>query len=145
MNDKINETSGGASPPEGVVSADGVTDAGGEGDGARQPAEANFTNFLLSLATSALVHMGEIDDPSLEGIPKNLAMAKHTIDTLDMLKEKTKGNLDEEELKLMERVLYDLRMRYLKAAGPPGGEPAESVSAGGESAEGVSNDKKKAD
>ena len=80
------------------------------------PPQVDFSNFVLSLATSALVHMGEVKDPALEGVEKNLPMSKHTIDALDMIKEKTKGNLDEKELKLLENVLYELRMRYMKLA-----------------------------
>ncbi|MBP7766205.1 MAG: DUF1844 domain-containing protein [Deltaproteobacteria bacterium] len=77
----------------------------------------NFTNFVISLSTSALFHFG--DFPEFEGgkAEKNLPAAKQTIDILDMLREKTKGNLDENETSLIEGVLYELKMRYVKEKG----------------------------
>jgi hypothetical protein len=74
----------------------------------------NFTNFVLSLSTSALFHFGDI--PEIEGgaAQKNLPAAKQTIDILDMLHEKTKGNLDKDESALIQGVLYELKMRYVK-------------------------------
>jgi len=79
--------------------------------------EIDFTNFILSLSTSALIQLGEIQDPFTQKSAKNLPLAKQTIDLIGMLKEKTKGNLSPEEEKIIEYVLYDLRMRYVKAAG----------------------------
>jgi hypothetical protein len=79
--------------------------------------EIDFTNFILSLSTSALIQLGEIQDPFTQKAEKNLPLAKQTIDLIGMLKEKTKGNLSPEEEKVIEYVLYDLRMRYVKAAG----------------------------
>jgi hypothetical protein len=79
--------------------------------------EIDFTNFILSLSTSALIQLGEIQDPFTQKSAKNLPLAKQTIDLIGMLKEKTKGNLSPEEDKVFEHVLYDLRMRYVKAAG----------------------------
>jgi hypothetical protein len=78
--------------------------------------EINFINFMLSLSTSALIQLGEIQDPLTKEIVKNLPLAKQTIDLIAMLMEKTKGNLTSDEEKLMEQVLYDLRMRYVRAA-----------------------------
>jgi len=80
-------------------------------------AEIDFTNFILSLSTSALIQLGEVQDPFTQKSTKNLPLAKQTIDLIGMLKEKTKGNLSPEEEKVIEYVLYDLRMRYVKAAG----------------------------
>lgn len=79
--------------------------------------EINFTNFILSLSTSALIQLGEVQDPFTQELAKNLPLAQQTIDMIGMLKEKTKGNLSSEEEKIIEYVLYDLRMRYVKAAG----------------------------
>ena len=79
--------------------------------------EIDFTNFVLSLSTSALIQLGEIQDPFTQKLAKNLPLAKQTIDLIGMLKEKTKGNLSAEEEKVVEYILYDLRMRYVKAAG----------------------------
>jgi hypothetical protein len=80
-------------------------------------AEIDFTNFVLSLSTSALIQLGEIQDPFTQKSGRNLPLAKQTIDLIGMLKEKTKGNLSPEEEKVIEYILYDLRMKYVKAAG----------------------------
>ena len=79
--------------------------------------EITFPNLLFSLSTSALIQLGEIQDPMSRQTMKNLPLAKQTIDLIGMLKEKTKGNLTSDEEKLMENMLYDLKMRYVKAAG----------------------------
>jgi hypothetical protein len=68
------------------------------------------------LSTSALIQLGEVQDPFTEKTAKNLPLAKQTIDLIGMLKEKTKGNLTPEEGKMIEYILYDLRMRYVKAS-----------------------------
>jgi hypothetical protein len=78
--------------------------------------EVNFNSLIFSLSSSALLHLGEIADPATGTKKKDLALAKHTIDTLAMLKEKTKGNLDEEEERFLESILADLRWRYVKGA-----------------------------
>jgi hypothetical protein len=77
----------------------------------------NFTNFILSLSTSALYHFG--DFPDLEGgkTQKNLPAVKQTIDILDMLLVKTKNNLDENESQLIQQVIYELKMRFIKEKG----------------------------
>jgi len=77
--------------------------------------EINFINFLFSLSTSALIQLGEIEDPISRRVDKNLPLAKQTNDLIGMLKEKTKGNLTPNEGTMMENILYDLRMRYVKA------------------------------
>jgi len=74
----------------------------------------NFTNFVLSLSTSALYHFGDFPDPDGGKTEKNLPAVKQTIDILDMLHEKTKGNLDENESQLIDGVLYELKMRFVK-------------------------------
>ena len=78
--------------------------------------EVNFTSLVFSLSSSALFHLGEIADPQTGENKKDLPLAKHAIDTIAMLKEKTDGNLTEEEKKFVETVLTDLRWRYVKDA-----------------------------
>ena len=78
--------------------------------------EVNFSSFLLSLSSSVLLHLGEIPDPQSGGKKKDMALAKQSIDILTLLKEKTEGNLTEEEKNLLENLLYDLRMRFVKAS-----------------------------
>jgi len=79
--------------------------------------EITFTNLILSVSTSALIQLGEVEDPISKTPSKNLPLAKQTIDLIGMLKEKTKGNLSPEEEKILENILYDLRLRYIKASG----------------------------
>ncbi|MDY0039288.1 MAG: DUF1844 domain-containing protein [Desulforhabdus sp.] len=76
--------------------------------------EVVFSTFILSLSSSALLHLGEIPDPSSQATEIDLPMAKHIIDTIGMLQEKTKGNLDPEEERLVNTLLYDLRLRYVQ-------------------------------
>jgi len=73
----------------------------------------NFSHIVITLAQTAYVHLGVIEDPFSKKKDKNLEQAKFAIDTLDILKEKTKGNLTKEEQDLLEDVLYDLHMKYL--------------------------------
>jgi hypothetical protein len=78
--------------------------------------EINFSSFILSLSSSTLLHLGEIADPQSGGKKKDLALAKQSIDIISLLKDKTKGNLTQEEGKLLDHLLYDLRMRFVKAS-----------------------------
>jgi hypothetical protein len=78
----------------------------------------DFHTFVLSLGSSALLHLGEIENPNDGVSQKDLPLAKHTIDILVMLEEKTKGNLSTAEERLMESLLYDLRLRYVEAMKP---------------------------
>jgi hypothetical protein len=74
----------------------------------------DFTTFLLSLASSVLVHLGELESPEGPQAP-NLPLAKQTIDILGLLANKTRGNLTAEEDKLLTHLLYDLRLKYVDA------------------------------
>jgi Domain of unknown function (DUF1844) len=78
--------------------------------------EVNFSTLIFSLSSSALFHLGEIADPQTGEKKKDLPLAKHSIDSIVMLREKTKGNLTEEEQKFVDSVLTDLQWRYVKAA-----------------------------
>jgi hypothetical protein len=76
----------------------------------------DFSTFVISLGTSALYHMGVVKGPDGEDPEqKNLPLARQTIDTLEMLAEKTRGNLDGQEAKLLESLLFELRMRYVES------------------------------
>lgn len=77
----------------------------------------DFSNFVLSLNASALIHLGDIPDPQSRERLVNLPAAKHTIEILEIIKTKTTGNLDGEEEKLLDDVLYNLRMKYVKDIG----------------------------
>ncbi len=80
-----------------------------------------FENFVISLSSSALVYMGELPEPTTGKKQVDLKMAKHAIDTLDMLKEKTRGNLSEEEEKLLTELLADLKLKFVKLQKGEGG------------------------
>jgi coproporphyrinogen III oxidase-like Fe-S oxidoreductase len=88
-------------------------------EGGFVPPEPDFNFFITSLALQTTIALGVIENPMTNKKEENLAQAKFLIDTLGVLKEKTKGNLTNEEEKLLENVLYELRMQYVgKAKGP---------------------------
>ncbi len=88
------------------------TDAN-EGPSVAMP-EINFSTFILSLNSSALVHLGLETDPSTGTQKPNLPLAKQTIDILAMLSDKTSGNLTNDEQHLLTNILYELRLMYVK-------------------------------
>ncbi len=81
-------------------------------------AAIDFSTFVLSLGTSALYQLGEIGDSESgaeEPVEPNLPVARQTIDVLEMLTEKTRGNLTDTESKLLESILYELHMKFVEA------------------------------
>ena len=83
----------------------------------RPPADlppANFANFILSLASSAQMCLGLAPNPFTGQVEKDLAQAKHSLDLMGMIQEKTKGNLTKEEEQLLQVILTDLRLRYVE-------------------------------
>jgi hypothetical protein len=74
----------------------------------------DFTTFVLSLATSALISLGEVKGKGDDKV--DLPLARQTIDTISMLQEKTRGNLSGEEERLVNQVLFDLRMKFVEVA-----------------------------
>ncbi len=80
--------------------------------------QITFSLFVLSLSASAEIHLGQLPPPGSDAPARpNLKEAAHLIEVIAMLKEKTVGNLEESEERLVDAVLYDLRMRYVEAAG----------------------------
>ncbi len=77
-------------------------------------AEALFTQLVLSFQAAAWQQMGKVQSIMTGKIDRNLVMAKHSIDMLAMLEEKTEGKLTEDETKYLKHVLYELRMNYLE-------------------------------
>ena len=75
--------------------------------------QVTFSTFILSLASTALVQLGEVPNPETGRTEQNLALGKHTIDVLDMLRAKTQACLDNEEKRLLDGILYELRMKYV--------------------------------
>lgn len=76
-----------------------------------------FSTFIMSLNASVLVSLGVMKDPATGGENKNLILGKQTIDLLDMLQEKTAGNLTPDESKMLNNILYDLKIIYVKETG----------------------------
>ena len=76
--------------------------------------EVTFMAFIMSLNTSALFHLGEIADPQTGEKMIDFSLARHAIDTLVLLREKTKGNLDSDESEMLKNVLYDVKMRFVQ-------------------------------
>jgi uncharacterized protein DUF1844 len=75
-----------------------------------------FTGFILSLATTAAVHFGDIADPATgERVEPNLEAASQMIELIALMQEKTKGNLSDNEARLVDDLLYELRMRFVQA------------------------------
>jgi len=80
--------------------------------------EMSFATLVLSLSTSALLHLGVVPPEGAEGggaapPEPNLPLARQTIDILEILRDKTRGNLDGAESALLDQVLHDLRLRYV--------------------------------
>ncbi len=78
-----------------------------------QPFKLDFSTFIMSLTSSAFYHLGDIADPETGKTETNLPAVQQTIDMLIMLKEKTQGNLSEEEGKLLEQLTYELQMKFV--------------------------------
>ena len=83
-----------------------------------QDQELSFVAFIVSIASTAAIHLGDLADPSTgQRLEPNLEAAKQMIDILTLLEEKTRGNLTAEERQVLEQVLYELRLRYVEASG----------------------------
>ena len=78
--------------------------------------EITFSSFAISLATQALMQLGHIQPPPGVQVPRDRVAAKQTIDILTMLEKKTKGNLDQDEARLLEEILHQVRIGFVRAA-----------------------------
>ena len=117
--------------PETGEAREEVADPNGESAQAAKPSEAqttgssqahqeplpeiDFSTFVFSLSTQALMHLGEIANPISGKVEADVPVAKQMIDLLGMLKEKTSGNRNASEDRMMEDILFDLRMKYVEA------------------------------
>jgi len=105
----------------------------------KQPAadslpEASFVELVNLLVMQAMAGLGLLAGPGGERIPPNLEAAKHFIDMLQMLEDKTRGNLSDEEKKLLDQVLYEMRMRFVQvgsAGSGTGPMPGPTAAPGG--------------
>ena len=75
--------------------------------------QVDFTTFIMYLSSSAFYHLGDMPDPTTGKKELNLPAVQQTIDMLNMLKGKTKGNLNEDESKLLEQLIYELQVKYV--------------------------------
>ncbi len=100
-----------------MATDDGANEFEGD-EGANRSAEmprVDFSTFVLSLGTTGLYQLGVMSDPaSGEVVSPDPLVAQQTIDTLEMLSEKTQGNLEAQEAKLIESLLYELRMQFVE-------------------------------
>jgi hypothetical protein len=102
-------------PPDAVGAAPGASRGRGGTTGTRELPLASFATLVQSIVTQILFYLGDI--ATRGGEPQiNLDMAKHQIDMLGVLEDKTKGNLSEEEKRLLDAALYETRMRYVSVA-----------------------------
>jgi len=86
----------------------------GPGAGPSTDEPVSFSTFILGLSTQALLHLGDIESPVSGQVERDLPAARHVIDILGILQAKTRNNLEQAEERLLEAVLYDLRMRYVE-------------------------------
>lgn len=102
------------------------------------PEQLSFTAFVISLASTAAIHLGDLVDPATkEQAEPNLEGAAQMIEILSLLEDKTKGNLSAEERQVLEQVLYELRLRFVEVSGSrgsggPGGARGSGSSQGSE-------------
>ncbi|MBK9030913.1 MAG: DUF1844 domain-containing protein [Myxococcales bacterium] len=90
-----------------------------ESDPRMAPAPVDFATHVLSLASSAMVSLGQMPPPGGDTLEPDLETARHLIDVLGMLEVKTRGNLNESELKLLQSLIYDLRVAFVDASAHP--------------------------
>jgi len=111
-----------SSDAEGEEKKPSPSDEGSEVDEGPEPVKAgdagealkvDFSTFVFSLFSSALIQLGDMADPITGAMDPNLMAAKQTIDIVDILREKTEGNLSEEEGKLLENASAELKWKYL--------------------------------
>ncbi len=78
--------------------------------------EVTFSAFVMSLNTSVLFHLGVIEDPATGKKTVDLDLARHGIDTLTLIQQKTTGNLSNDEEEMLKNILYDLKIRFVQTA-----------------------------
>ena len=106
-----------ASPQnEGAEAPEGPAEEPREKEGGYALPPVDFSGLILSLSHAALMHLGQIPDPHTGQTHEDHEMARHSIDTISMLQEKTKGNLTPDEQKLTDNVLTELRLAFVRLA-----------------------------
>lgn len=103
-----------------------------QSEAGQQLPDASFAELLNMLVMQAMAGFGAMATPDGQRIPPNLGVAKHFVDMLQVLSDKTKGNLTDEEQQVLDQVLYELRMRYVEmATGSAGGPAGPAAGEGG--------------
>ncbi|MFI5076609.1 MAG: DUF1844 domain-containing protein [Vicinamibacteria bacterium] len=90
------------------------------------PSSVSFADLVLMLATMAAVHLGEVGDPVTGEMQRNLPAAGQMIDLLSVIQQKTTGNLEPDEVQLIDAWLYELRLKYIDASQDGGAAPEKS-------------------
>ncbi len=102
--------------PAGSIVEPSAEPTGEENESSHKAPPVDFSTFLLSLYSTAVYHMGGYQDPVSGKTSLNLEIAKQNIDIIEILESKTRGNLTEEESRLMSHSLHDLRMKYVEVS-----------------------------
>lgn len=93
--------------------------------------EVTFSAFIISLASAALVGLGEVPDPATGRVSRDLLLARHNIDVLEMLRRKTEGGLNAKERALLDQLLCDLHLKYVINSDAPAAAGAAARAASG--------------
>ncbi len=86
------------------------------GENEQESEAIDFKSFLLGLASTILIHLGEVPHPELGNVEKDVALARQSLDVLALLREKTRNNLTPDEDKFFETLLADLKLRFVQSA-----------------------------
>lgn len=127
LTDNEAQQASGTTEPETQAQTPPESDTTGDDTGHTHEVEVNFLNYVTSLGFQAMIFMGDIPNPMTNETEKNLTQAKFLIDTLTMLKEKTTGNLNDQEKNLLESSIYELQMRYVQHVQQEGSPEGESA------------------
>lgn len=109
----VKQTDGADRVPDANASGEASTTLS-SGGGSQGFEEVSFSSFVMSLATQALMQLGVVAPPQGYDLPQDIHGAKHTIDLLQMLQDKTKGNLDAQEAALIEDILHNVRLAFVR-------------------------------
>ena len=107
------EKDGGLLGPDGQPLSSSPKNSPDEASKAPEEPQLDFFNYIASLGFQTMIFLGEMPNPITNQVEKNLKQAKFLIDTLVILRDKTKGNLSKEEDDLLNGSIYELQMRYV--------------------------------
>jgi hypothetical protein len=114
--DLIEEVADGAPGPAGTIPSASPGPAPQESPHAHEEFQMTFETLVMSLSSTAMVQLGIMVDPTTNQLGQNIPAAKQTIDILEILQQKTKGNLMDSEGKFLDNILYELRMMFLEVS-----------------------------